>query len=137
MKSSTQKVVASHAVYRSTRPRTDKSPQAVSAPSCIIRPIWLTSDETVSNLHSHQVENVDFLKLPQELRDLVYGYYFEDTFEGVHDVDLVGAIEGGHFPCSDITLVSKQFRCETFELYRTATSNYRQDHQHCVEINAP
>lgn len=62
-------------------------------------------------------EATGFFAMPRELRDKVHGYYFEGPHGEEDELDVAEEYEKQLFPCSDITLVCKHLRSETFKLY--------------------
>ncbi|KAK5171030.1 uncharacterized protein LTR77_004174 [Saxophila tyrrhenica] len=77
-------------------------------------------------------EVVGFYKLPREMRDRFYYYYFEDT--NIDDeIDLTKANQ--HLPPTDITRVCKGMRQETLQLSKEATARSWQDHRFYVVLD--
>lgn len=79
-------------------------------------------------------EPVHFFRLSPELRNKVYGYYFEDPYENA-DVNFLEACKFQLAPHADLTLVCKQLRCETLGLYRQATTEFWTGHAFFVGID--
>ena len=78
-----------------------------------------------------------FFTLPQELRDKVYGFCFEDMYDDV-EVDLYKAIirrQGHPYMGAGITLACKQLRHETSKLYRAAMEKFWLGHVFFIEID--
>lgn len=92
------------------------------------------------DIPAHQPEGrlAGFYRLPQEIRDKIYGYYFEDASAG-SEIDYRRAINAPQLyakASANITLASKQMRGETFELFRMASSKFWSDHKFYISIHA-